>query len=521
MPGSATAGATKRAVMIRLPTDAVVVRLVNSLAGRLIVVAIVFLAVPVLVYSQFREADLRQQDLLQQSALQQGRIIARALRPVLEAATPETLPRLGAELAPFADQNLGLKLLLRPASVPRADGFFYVAAAPTVSVANLEAERRQLIDQGVFDRLAGTCAGNEPLALRIPRSGGGQELLTSITPVNTRYGCWALVTAHAAPGYLDTSIGQPYWRKPEVQAAALIYLAMAAIVLAVIAGIWRSLHRFGELARRIATAGPDEASFADRNTVPELESVAEDFDRLVATLRASADSIRRAAEDNAHALKTPIAVIRQSLEPLKRIVPAGDKRGQRAMDMIERSVDRLDGLVSYARKLDEEAADLLSVPIKVVDAAAVTRQVLEGYAAVLAGRGARLEAQLPQSLLVRAADELLETVLENLLENAAGFSPPGGTVLVRLGRQGDRAVLRVEDEGPGVPPHHLDKIFERYFSHRNGNAESDAPHFGIGLWIVRRNVGAVGGRVTARNRPTGGLAVEVVLPLAEARTMAR
>lgn len=500
--------------MPRPPTD--VGRLINSLAGRLIVVAVVFLTVPVLVYSQFREADLETQRLLQQSALQQGRIVARALRPVLEQATPATLPTLGAQLAPFADSNLGLKLLLRPAAVPDAAGFFYVAAAPTVPVAALEEERGRLIEQGVLDRLTGSCEYDAALALRVPRQGGGQELLTSITPVNTAAGCWAIVTANAAPAYLGSSLGQPYWRTPEVQAAALIYVAMAAIVLAVLLGVLRNLRSFGALARDIAAAGPGEASFAERNTVPELESVAQDFDRLVATLRASADGLRRAAEDNAHAYKTPIAVIRQAVEPLKRLVPEDEVRGRRAIELIERSAERLDGLVSHARKLDEEAADLLSVRIRAVDAAEVARRVLDGYAAVLAGRGIRLETRLPPSLTVRAADELLETVLENLLENAAGFSPPGGALAVSLERAGDRARLAVEDQGPGVPPENLEKIFERYVSIRDGDARADAPHFGIGLWIVRRNVEAVGGRVAASNRQGGGFRVEVDLPLAAA-----
>jgi two-component system sensor histidine kinase ChvG len=82
----------------------------------------------------------------------------------------------------------------------------------------------------------------------------------------------------------------------------------------------------------------------------------------------------------------------------------------------------------------------------------------------------------------------------------------------------------VDDEGPGVDPANLDRIFERYFSHREpgrGMPEDEAAahqagaaHFGIGLWIVRRNIEAFGGRVRAENRPTGGLRMTVALPLA-------
>lgn len=346
--------------------------LLRSVASRLVLVCIVFVAVPILVYQQLSRADRDKQVLLLQSAQQQGRLIARALHPLLRTATNSSLPELGSELARFADENTRVKLLLRPNTVaggdrPGAQAFFYVAAAPQTHTADLELERQRLIEQGVLARLAETCSGNLPLAIRVSTQSGGQELLTSITPINTEFGCWAIVTSHSAPTYLSSAIGQPYWRTPEVQAAALIYLGMAVLVLLLVLGIWRNLTRFGRITREIGAREGTGASFAAQNTVPELNGVAEDFDRLVATLRQSAENLRRAAEDNAHAFKTPIAVIRQSLEPLKRVVAPEDGRGQRALDMIERSLDRLDGLVSSARRLDESTADLLDPPRHPVD----------------------------------------------------------------------------------------------------------------------------------------------------------
>ena len=95
------------------------------------------------------------------------------------------------------------------------------------------------------------------------------------------------------------------------------------------------LRRFAERARRIREQGPDAGSFAGRTGLPELADVAAEFDRMVDALHRSAADIRRTAEDNAHAFKTPIAVIRQSLEPLRRALPEGqsarparDRRGR-------------------------------------------------------------------------------------------------------------------------------------------------------------------------------------------------
>ncbi|PGH56100.1 histidine kinase [Azospirillum palustre] len=514
----------------------------RSMASRLVLLTLVFVAVPVLLYDQFQRADEASQQLLLKSAQRQGELIARALEPELLGVDRTALPSLSIALARYGDDRTRLKLLVRPrvaasgnattASGAKAgpEPFFYVAAAPSLSTADIDAERRLLLEQGVLDRLGSSCAGNATLAMRVPHAEGGEEVLSSITPIKTSFGCWALVTSHATEAYISSSIGRPYWSTPAVQAAAAIYLAMAALVLAVLAGIWRNLNRFGDLARRIVGGEdvPDQdsgnASFAARNTVPELAGVAEDFDRLVATLRDSAQSLRRAAEDNAHAFKTPIAVIRQSVEPLRRALPAENARSQRALTMIEKSLDKLDGLVSFARRMDEAAADLLAPARRRVDLSSLVERMAGGYTGLLAERRLHMRSRIDAGLVVRASEETLETIVENLVENAVSFSPADGTVSVRLTRVGSCTELVVDDEGPGVDPANLERIFERYFSHREpgrGMPEDEAAahqagaaHFGIGLWIVRRNIEAFGGRVRAENRPTGGLRMTVTLPLA-------
>ncbi|MBP2302885.1 sensor histidine kinase [Azospirillum picis] len=513
----------------------------RSMASRLLLLILVFIAVPVLLYDQFQRADQASQQLLLKSAQRQGELIARALEPELLGVDRAALPSLSGALARYGDDRTRLKLLVRPrvttTASPAAPGtkagtepFFYVAASPSLTTADLDAERRLLLEQGVLDRLGSSCAGNATLAMRVPHPEGGEEVLSSITPIKTSFGCWALVTSHATEAYISSSLGRPYWSTPAVQAAAVIYLAMAALVLAVLAGIWRNLNRFGDLARRIVS-GEDctdaqgrHASFAARNTVPELAGVAEDFDRLVSTLRDSAQSLRRAAEDNAHAFKTPIAVIRQSVEPLRRALPAENARSQRALTMIEKSLDKLDGLVSFARRMDEAAADLLAPARRRVELSALVERMAGGYTGLLAERRLHMRSRIDAGLVVRASEETLETIVENLVENAVSFSPAEGTVSVRLTRSGRWTELVVEDEGPGVDPANLERIFERYFSQREpgrGMPEDEAAahqagatHFGIGLWIVRRNIEAFGGRVRAENRPTGGLRMTVTLPLA-------
>ncbi|MEE8123950.1 MAG: ATP-binding protein, partial [Alphaproteobacteria bacterium] len=121
--------------------------------------------------------------------------------------------------------------------------------------------------------------------------------------------------------------------------------------------------------------------------------------------------------------------------------------------------------------------------------------------------------------------DLIETVIENVIDNAIEMAPHGSELEVELKRDADWAGLAVRDRGPGVAEGDQERIFERYVSLRQaaaaerpagaaGDGQAVGPHLGIGLWIVRRNLQALGGEIWAENRKGGGLAVNMGLPLA-------
>lgn len=491
----------------------------RSLTSRLVLLLVVFVAVPIAVYYTFLQADLERRTLLIGNVQEQGRLVALGLEPLLRQTDPSPLLTLGESLTRFANRNTRIKVLFRPTGKADVASFFYVASAPPVPTAFLQQEREELLEQGILDSVSVTCTGNLPLANRYRDPEGREEVLTSITPVLTDVGCWAVVVSHPLESLLGATLAQPYWMRFEVRVAAGIYLAMALLTLAVFLSIRRSVLRFRALARDLRTGAAGDRSFVSQNEVAELTGVAEEFDRLVRTLRASAESIRRAAEDNAHAYKTPIAIMRQSLEPLKRLVPISENRGRRALDVLETSIDRLDQLVSTARRMDETVAELLDPPRQRVDLSRLLERMAVAYGGICEGRGIRLTTSIDRNVFVRASDDLLETVLENVLDNAISFSSRGGNLSIRLRRHGAKAEIAVEDTGPGVPEDDLERIFERQFTKRPLLVEESADdnggglHAGIGLWIVRRNVEAVGGRVYAENVPGGGLMLCIELPV--------
>ena len=177
-------------------------------------------------------------------------------------------------------------------------------------------------------------------------------------------------------------------------------------------------------------------------------------------------------------------------------------------------MSKLDALVSAARRMDEAAAAIIDTPHRKINFSTLLLEELVASGEWPRARGLSMVQRIEPGVTIWGGKEMLETVVENLLENAISFSPSGGTIGVTLRRNGRLAEFVIEDQGPGVDPRNLNRIFERYFSERPARTADEESHFGIGLWIVRRNVEAMGGTVAAANRETGGLKITIGLRVA-------
>src|SRR5258708_22113979 len=141
-PDSVTAGLPAASPTERPQRQA---RSYRSLAVTTVLLAVIFLIVPLILYWQFKAADEEKQSLLLRSVREQGRVLGQALLPLLTTSERQNLPLLGRELARFADDVTNIKLLLSPPG----GGFFYIASWPDVSPAHLAIEREQLQQQGI------------------------------------------------------------------------------------------------------------------------------------------------------------------------------------------------------------------------------------------------------------------------------------------------------------------------------------------------------------------------------------
>lgn len=485
----------------------------HSFTFRLVLLAFILLAVPLMLYRQFAQAEREEDRLLTKAIDQTNRVAAALLKPHFEKFSSESPAELHSAMARAAGRHMRIRVLVRLAdSAP--DDFTYVASMPAFPESQLKKEREDLLRSGILARLAPTCNRTANLGIPFINSAGTQEILTAITPVHIDGDCWIVVGSENATQLAAWPITHSFWQTPELRTAIVIYLIGTALLVGLLFHMWRNVRRFRAAAHRIRFREGGTVSFQELNTIPELTRVAEDFDALVDTLVASQIRIREAAEENSHALKGPLAVISHSLEPIRNAVSSSNPAVDRSVQLIERAVQRLDALVTTYRDLEHAAADLMFPARAPLNLSELLRTTLPAYEQILTGQGKHLVAQVQDGVVAWGNDELLEPVIENLLENAASFTSADGAVEVRLASEGGRACLKIMDRGPGVVPELLPQIFERSASFRRDANRSTNGHQGLGLWIVRRNIEALGGTVAARNRSGRGLEVTVRLQLA-------
>ena len=255
-------------------------------------------------------------------------------------------------------------------------------------------------------------------------------------------------------------------------------------------------------------------SFRGTNRRDEIGDLSRALEELTRRLEEHIRFIESFAADVSHEFKNPLASIRTAAETAGELEDPEEQR--QFLTMIQRQVARMEHLLSAARDLTRLDAQLEEEERKPVDLEKLLKEVVEGFR-LRGGKGGTefhlqpVEGGQDGGLRVLASQDRLAQVLENLLENAVSFSPLEGLIEVRLARWNGHARLSVLDSGPGISEDDLEKIFERFYSYRPGTRKGD--HIGLGLAVVKAIVEGYGGTVAAENRPEGGAAISITLPL--------
>ena len=511
--------------------------LLSRISVRLLLfnVLLVFLPAAAFLYLGVFERQLLKTQ--ERSMVQQGRLLAAALggRGELDAAETEALLRrlelrTEARLRIYGRQGnlLADSARLGPKALP-ADSYSPDPALRTrdrilyrigAALYRLYQEVRDFAepDRGSVDRspdrpfpreVEDALAGRYGAATRRTGRGSVSLTLSSALPVRSSGEVVGAVQVSQSTARILRELAEVRLDIFKVILASLAAAAVLSLLLSTT--IARPLRRLRDEANALLDRrGRLRGTFRGSQKRDEIGDLSRALERLTARLEEHQRSLEAFAADVSHELKNPLASIRAATEMLAEVEGEGDRA--RFLSLVEKEVARLERLLTGVREVTEIDARLEAEGTGPVDLAALLREVVGGF-----GRhaGSRVEISLltpPGPVAVRASAERLTQVFENLLDNALGFSPAGGRIVLGLERDDGAVLVRVDDEGPGIPEPNLPRLFDRFFSYRPGEPGARNGHTGLGLAIVKAIVEGYGGSVSAANRPEGGTRFEVRLP---------
>lgn len=332
----------------------------------------------------------------------------------------------------------------------------------------------------------------------------GEIVVSVAIPVERMRSVLGVLLFSTRGGDIDKVVAAERWRIFRVALfAAAVTIVLSLILANTIAGPMQRLAVAAERVRHSVKARAEIPDFTDRSD--EIGHLSGALRDMTAALYNRIDAIESFAADVAHELKNPLTSLRSATETLP--VVRDQESRKRLMEIIQHDVRRLDRLISDisdASRLDAELAREDAEPVDMDDLLRATVSLyndihLDDVPEVL------LEIErAPGSFPYRVTghDSRLHQVMVNLIENAISFSPPRGRVLITARRRGPQVEVTIEDEGPGIPPENLERVFERFYTDRPH--ETFGQNSGLGLNISRQIIAAHGGRLYAENRPAPG-----------------
>ena len=338
-----------------------------------------------------------------------------------------------------------------------------------------------------------------------------------------------LLLCHAAGAVvLEDRIHVIYAQESSRRAVRALYdlryhlarLSVVMLPLALVFSLWmgrrmvRPIEWLRERVLEKARSGSARADI-DLSGGDEVRDLAVAFNDLLGAL----DQKRRANEafvaDLVHEFKNPVAAIRACAESLET-GGADEKRAARLAKILSESSGRLDALVSQFLELARAEAGMPKEERADVDVGALARGVVSSLEPSF--ESVRFVVETASDALVVGVAPRLDSLVRNLVDNAASFAGEGGEVRVVVGKEDASVVIEVSDDGPGIGPADLPRVFDRFFTTRAlARSTADRPTSrrdgsGLGLALVKAIAEAHDGAVSVRAEPGKGATFRVTLP---------
>lgn len=362
-----------------------------------------------------------------------------------------------------------------------------------------------------------------PLARDALAEAGGGELVWREqdfdgTPVRSLY--YPLSRFGAAHARHVLQVAAPLVARHEMVLRLAWFFAgvVAVVTLTSFAGSWwlagravRPVHEIIDQAEAIGASSLDRriGAYADTR---EYRRLVEVLNTMLQRLQQAFEAQRRFTSDASHELRSPLTVIRGELElALRRERTPEEYRAVLASSLDE--VVRLSRITEDLLTLARSDAGVLPVESEPVDVGRVAERIVERLRGTADARGVTLALDVAVDGEPVVDPGILGQLVWNLTDNALRYTPRGGRVDVRLASSPGELRLEVADTGPGLGDE-PERLFERFYRPEGVRTPGEATSgTGLGLAIVRALAEGAGGRVEAANRPEGGAAVVVTLPV--------
>ena len=330
----------------------------------------------------------------------------------------------------------------------------------------------------------------------------GQHIVSIGVPVRRTKTILGALQLTTRGGDIDKRLAAERWTLFLLATGAILATILSTLLLA--GTIGRPMRRLSDAAKHV------RRTIRARTEIPEMPDRLDEIGQLSAAFRDMTQALYRRIEasekfaaDVAHELKNPLTSVRSAAETLRFAKSDNDR--QELIETIENDVKRLDRLITDIASSSRLDAELAMGDLKSLDISDMLSVIVDVFRDIHEDRNINIELDIadPQvssdQFRILGHDSRLGQVLNNLIDNAVSFSPEGATVWVRARRLAEDIEIRIEDEGTGIPPKNIEKIFKRFYTDRP-DPDAFGLNSGLGLSISRDIVIAHNGRIWAENR---------------------